>query len=63
MKFLLDVCASSHALRTLLTDLGHDVLFGPRLKAVLLENPGTIRAIPVRHSAQAIALAIAPSTV
>lgn len=26
MKFLFDVCASSHALRTLLTDLGHDVL-------------------------------------
>jgi predicted nuclease of predicted toxin-antitoxin system len=26
MKFLLDVCASSRALRTLLTDLGHDVL-------------------------------------
>ena len=26
MKFLLDVCASSHALRTLLTDLGNDVL-------------------------------------
>jgi len=26
MKFLFDVCASSRALRTLLTDLGHDVL-------------------------------------
>jgi hypothetical protein len=26
MKFLLDVCASSRALRTLLTDLGHDVV-------------------------------------
>jgi predicted nuclease of predicted toxin-antitoxin system len=26
MKFLLDVCASSRALRTLLTDLGHEVL-------------------------------------
>jgi predicted nuclease of predicted toxin-antitoxin system len=26
MKFLLDVCASSRALRRLLTDLGHDVL-------------------------------------
>jgi predicted nuclease of predicted toxin-antitoxin system len=26
MKFLLDVCASSRALRTLLTELGHDVL-------------------------------------
>ena len=26
MKFLLDVCASSHSLRTLLADLGHDVL-------------------------------------
>jgi predicted nuclease of predicted toxin-antitoxin system len=26
MKFLLDVCASSRALRTLLSDLGHDVL-------------------------------------
>jgi len=26
MKFLLDVCASSRALRALLTDLGHDVL-------------------------------------
>ena len=25
MKFLLDVCASSQSLRTLLTDLGHDV--------------------------------------
>lgn len=25
MKFLLDVCASSRSLRTLLTDLGHDV--------------------------------------
>lgn len=25
MKFLLDVCASSHALRTFLTNLGHDV--------------------------------------
>ena len=25
MKFLLDVCASSHSLRTLLTSLGHDV--------------------------------------
>jgi hypothetical protein len=25
MKFLLDVCASSRALRTLLTELGHDV--------------------------------------
>ena len=26
MKFLLDVCASSRALRALLTDLGHEVL-------------------------------------
>ena len=26
MKFLLDVCASSRALRTLLTELGHDVI-------------------------------------
>ena len=26
MKFLLDVCASSRALRTLLNDLGHEVL-------------------------------------
>jgi predicted nuclease of predicted toxin-antitoxin system len=26
MKFLLDVCASSRALRMLLTDLGHDVV-------------------------------------
>jgi predicted nuclease of predicted toxin-antitoxin system len=26
MKFLLDVCASSRALRALLTDLGHDIL-------------------------------------
>ena len=26
MKFLFDVCASSRALRMLLTDLGHDVL-------------------------------------
>ena len=26
MKFLLDVCASSRALRTLLSDLGHEVL-------------------------------------
>lgn len=26
MNFLLDVCASSHALRALLTGLGHDVL-------------------------------------
>ena len=26
MKFLFDVCASSRALRTLLTELGHDVL-------------------------------------
>ena len=26
MKFLLEVCASSRALRTLLADLGHDVL-------------------------------------
>jgi predicted nuclease of predicted toxin-antitoxin system len=26
MKFLLDVCASSRALRALLSDLGHDVL-------------------------------------
>jgi len=25
MKFLLDVCASSHSLRALLTNLGHDV--------------------------------------
>ena len=25
MKFLLDVCASSHSLHTLLTNLGHDV--------------------------------------
>ena len=25
MKFLLDVCASSHSLRQLLVDLGHDV--------------------------------------
>lgn len=25
MKFLLDVCASSHSLRTLLTNLGHEV--------------------------------------
>lgn len=25
MKFLLDVCASSHSLRSLLTNLGHDV--------------------------------------
>lgn len=25
MKFLLDVCSSSHSLRTALTDLGHDV--------------------------------------
>lgn len=25
MKFPLDVCASSHSLRVLLTDLGHDV--------------------------------------
>lgn len=25
MKFLLDVCASSHSLRTLLINLGHDV--------------------------------------
>jgi hypothetical protein len=26
MKFLFDVCASSRALRALLSDLGHDVL-------------------------------------
>ncbi len=28
MKFLLDVCASSHSLRAMLTDLGYDVISG-----------------------------------
>ena len=26
MKFLLDVCAASHSMQTVLTNLGHDVL-------------------------------------
>ena len=28
MKFLLDICASSRSLHTILTDLGHDILTG-----------------------------------